>query len=80
MGGPEKSGYSGGKLLPKEKDLINGIWLAKSLQAFEAISIFPFSYENVENISQVEKINARTKIISSNLCCFINLLNFFTPL
>lgn len=41
MGGPGKSGYCGGKLCPKEKDLIKGIVAAKSLQTLVAISRFP---------------------------------------
>ena len=41
IGGPENNGYWGGKLLPREKDLIKGIVAAKSLQTFVAILRLP---------------------------------------
>ena len=65
MGGPGNKGSWGGKLLPKEKDRISGIWLAKSLQAFVAIIIDPPEYEKVENINQALKIAAKIKKIIS---------------
>jgi hypothetical protein len=56
MGSVGKRGYSGGKFEPKEKDLISGIVLAKSLQAFDAINIDLPLCEKVENINQQLKI------------------------
>ena len=41
MGGPAKIGYWGGKLFPRENDLISGIVAEKSLHAFVAISKSP---------------------------------------
>ena len=65
MEGPEYNGNWGGKLSPKEKDLIKGMWFAKSLQALEEICILPLLYEKVENINQDEKNKAQAKIIIS---------------
>jgi hypothetical protein len=42
IGCPANSGYCGGKLLPKEKDLIRGIVDEKSLQTLGAINIVLF--------------------------------------
>ena len=74
IGTPGKIGYSGGKLSPKEKDLIRGIVAAKSLQAFEAIFKSPPTTPNVLNIKITEKqknavktkVSSRFRLTTSN--------------
>ena len=65
MGGPAKSGYCGGKLLPKEKDLIKGIVAAKSLHTFVAILRLPdgvilkvFHISHQEKMKRIAKNNS----------------------
>ncbi len=62
MGGPEKSGYCGGKLFPKEKDLIKGIAAAKSLQTLVAIFRSPAGFTlKVFHINDQEKTKRTAK-------------------
>ena len=71
-------GYSGGKLLPKEKDRISGIVAEKSLHTFVAIKILPsWSALNVFQNNNNEKINSAEKRRISNLFCFTNARRFF---
>ena len=49
----------------KENDLIKGIWLAKSLHAFDAIRIDPSCQEKVWSINQKEKAKAIEARITS---------------
>jgi hypothetical protein len=55
-------GYSGGKLLPNEKERIRGIVAEKSLHTFVAIKILPswsnlkvFQNKNMEKRKSIEK-------------------------
>lgn len=62
MGGPEKSGYCGGKFWPNEKDLIKGIVAAKSLHTFVAILRLPDGFTlKVFHIKHQEKTKRTAK-------------------
>ena len=68
MGGPGKSGYSGGKLSPNENERIRGIVAAKSLQALVAIFKLPSGeIWNVLNIRNKEKAKMGRKIRISGI-------------
>lgn len=70
-------GYWGGKLSPKEKDLIRGMAAAKSLQALVAILRSPPPAPNVLNITMAEKQKSATKTSVSNLLFLTIWNNFF---
>ena len=68
MGGPGKSGYSGGKLSPNENERIRGMVAAKSLQALVAIFKLPSGeIWNVLNINNSEKIKRERKMRISEI-------------
>jgi hypothetical protein len=62
MGGPANIGYWGGKLDPRENDRIRGMVAAKSLQALDAICMFPSGVTlNVFHISIHDKRKKKIK-------------------